>query len=93
MRAPSPRSYALDRQEYLKSLTEQIRTKRARIMVAEEVEAHIEDQKQDFMAHGLGEEEAESMAVVEMGDPVEAGVKLDRVHQDGMDSSDGDFSY
>ena len=55
--------YALDRQEYLKSLTEQIRTKRARTMVAEEVEAHIEDQKQDFMAHGLGEEEAESMAV------------------------------
>ena len=50
--------YALDRQEYLKSLTEQIRTKRARTMVAEEVEAHIEDQKQDFMAHGLGEEEA-----------------------------------
>ncbi len=61
--------YALDRQEYLKSLTEQIGTKRARIMVAEEVKAHIEDQKQDFMAHGLGEEEAESMAVVEMGDP------------------------
>lgn len=77
--------YALDRQEYLKSLTEQIRTKRARIMVAEEVEAHIEDQKQDFMAHGLGEEEAESMAVVEMGDPVEAGVKLDRVHRPKME--------
>lgn len=77
--------YALDRQEYLKSLTEQIRTKRARTMVAEEVEAHIEDQKQDFMAHGLGEEEAESMAVVEMGDPVEAGVKLDRVHRPKME--------
>lgn len=77
--------YALDRQEYLKSLTEQIRTKRARIMVAEEVEAHIEDQKQDFMAHGLGEEEAESMAVVEMGDPVETGVKLDRVHRPKME--------
>ena len=77
--------YALDRQEYLKSLTEQIRTKRARTMVAEEVEAHIEDQKQDFMAHGLGEEGAESMAVVEMGDPVEAGVKLDRVHRPKME--------
>ena len=77
--------YALDRQEYLKSLTEQIRIKRARTMVAEEVEAHIEDQKQDFMAHGLGEEEAESMAVVEMGDPVEAGVKLDRVHRPKME--------
>ena len=77
--------YALDRQEYLKSLTEQIRIKRARTMVAEEVEAHIEDQKQDFMAHGLGEEEDESMAVVEMGDPVEAGVKLDRVHRPKME--------
>lgn len=83
--------YALDRQEYLKSLTEQIRTKRARTMVAEEVEAHIEDQKQDFMAHGLGEEEAESMAVIEMGDPVEAGVKLDRVHRPKMDWIDGQW--
>lgn len=82
--------YALDRQEYLKSLTEQIRTKRARTMVAEEVEAHIEDQKQDFMAHGLGEE-AESMAVIEMGDPVEAGVKLDRVHRPKMDWTDGQW--
>ena len=79
--------YALDRQEYLKSLTEQIRTKRARTMVAEEVEAHIEDQKQDFMAHGLGEEEAESMAVVEMGDPVETGVSLDRIHRPHMEWS------
>ena len=37
--------YALDRQEYLKSLTEQIRTKRARTMVAEEVEARSEERR------------------------------------------------
>ena len=44
--------YALDRQEYLKSLTEQIRTKRARTMVGEEVEAHMEDRKRDLMVQG-----------------------------------------
>lgn len=48
--------YALDRQEYLKSLTEQIRTKRARTMVAEEVEAHIENQKQVHGSWNLGED-------------------------------------
>lgn len=76
---------ALDRQEYLTALADQIRTKRARAMVAEEVEAHIEDQKQDFIAHGLNEAEAEAAAVMEMGDPVEAGVKLDRVHRPKME--------
>ena len=77
--------YALDRQEYLTSLTDQIRAKRARAMVAKEVEAHIEDQKQDFIAHGFGEVEAEAMAVAEMGDPVETGVKLDRIHRPKME--------
>ena len=76
---------ALNRQEYLTALTNQIRTKRARTMVAEEVEAHIEDQKQDFIAHGLDEAEAESMAVAEMGDPIEAGIELDCIHRPKME--------
>lgn len=75
----------MDRENYLATLTEQIRAKRARTMVAREVEDHIDDQKEMFLADGMTEEEAEEEAVREMGDPVEAGVALDRIHRPQMD--------
>ena len=37
------------------------------------------------MAQGMSEAEAEEAAVREMGDPVEAGVQLDRIHRPKMD--------
>lgn len=77
----------MDRCSYLHILEEQIRTKRARAMVLEEVEAHIEDQKTAFLAEGMTTTEAEEAAVREMGDPVEAGVALDRVHRPKMEWS------
>ncbi len=77
----------MDRREYLHLLEDQIRTRRARPMVLEEVEAHIEDQKLTFQAEGVTDIEAEEAAVREMGDPVEAGVALDRVHRPKMEWS------
>ena len=74
----------LDRHEFLVILTDQIRTKRARPMILREMEAHIEDQKRAFMSEGMTDAEAEEAAVREMGDPVEAGVALDRVHRPKM---------
>ena len=71
-------------QEYLDCLTEQIRYQPARYAVREEVRAHIEDQRLAYEARGLGPEEAEVLAVRQMGDPVEAGVELDRVHRPRM---------
>lgn len=71
-------------EEYLDALTAQIRCKKARGAVEEEVKQHIEDQKDAFLAEGMGEQEAEEAAVREMGDPVEAGVALDRVHRPKM---------
>jgi hypothetical protein len=71
-------------QEYLDRLTEQIRYQPARYAVREEVRAHIEDQCLAYEARGLGPEEAEVLAVRQMGDPVEAGVELDRVHRPRM---------
>lgn len=75
----------MDRHSYLHILAEQIRTKRARPMVIKEVEAHIEDQKLSFIAERMTAAEAEEAAVREMGDPVEAGVALDRVHRPKME--------
>lgn len=75
----------MTRLDYLKLLTEQIRCKKARPMIEEEYQAHIDDQKLDFMAQGMSEAEAEEAAVREMGDPVEVGVQLDRIHRPKMD--------
>jgi len=75
----------MNRTEYLKSLTEQIRNKYARELVAEEITAHIEDQKEAFLLDGKSEEEAEKLAVKEMGNPVEAGSQLDKVHRPKTD--------
>lgn len=71
-------------EEYLKILTDQIRCKKARPAVCEEIRGHIEDQKSAFMEEGLNETEAEAAAVREMGDPVDTGVSLDRVHRPCM---------
>lgn len=68
-------------EEYLKVLLEQIRSKKARDLVCEEIKNHITDQIDDNIQHGMNEEEAITAAVKEMGDPVEAGIALDRVHR------------
>lgn len=77
----------MEKRDFLNILEEQIRSKRARPMIIKEIEAHIEDQKRDFMADGMAEKEAEEAAVLEMGDPVEAGVALDRIHRPRMEWS------
>lgn len=71
----------MDRTEYLDTLTDQIRYKKAREMVRKELAAHIEDQKEAYLLAGKSEEEAEEMAVREMGNPVEAGLALNQVHR------------
>lgn len=74
----------MEMREYLDTLSEQIRCKKARPMIVEEIEQHIEDQAEAYRAGGMEEKEALQKAVKEMGDPVEAGVALDRVHRPKM---------
>lgn len=71
--------------DYLVTVSEQIRCKRAWPMIERELKNHIEDQKIDCMAEGMTEKEAEEEAVRQMGDPVETGVSLDQVHRPLMD--------
>ena len=65
-------------------LSGQIRCKRAVPLVTKELEAHIEEQKADFLAEGMSESEAEELSVREMGDPVEAGIQMDGIHRPKM---------
>lgn len=74
----------MDKKKYIQTVTEQIRCKRALPLVTKELEGHIEDQKSDYMKAGMNVEEAEEAAVLEMGDPVEVGVEMDRIHRPKM---------
>jgi len=68
-------------EEYIKKLLEQVRFKKAHRGIAEEIRAHIEDQIEDNMAAGMDREAAEKAAIADMGDPVEVGISMDRVHR------------
>lgn len=67
--------------EYLKTLMEQIRCKKARPYIRQELQDHLEDQIEANMNAGMNYETAEKEAVKDMGDPVETGISLDRIHK------------
>lgn len=67
--------------EYLKAVAEQIRVKRIRQTLTDELRDHMELQKADFMEDGLSEEEAGRRTIEEMGDALLVGGELDRVHR------------
>lgn len=71
-------------EEYLRILLEQVRCKKAHTLIADEIQAHMEDQIEDNMASGMPKEMAEMAAVRDMGDPVETGISLDRIHRPAM---------
>lgn len=64
---------------YLDAVSDQIRWGRARRLVIPELRQHLEDQRDAFLAEGIGD--AERRAVEEMGDPVAVGAELDRIHR------------
>lgn len=64
---------------YLETVAEQIRWKRARPVIVQELGRHLEDQRDAFLEENI--EEAECLAVEEMGDPVVVGIELDRIHR------------
>lgn len=71
-------------EEYLRTVTEQMRCKKARGAVRDEIQCHIADQKEAFMQDGMEAEEAEIAAVKDMGDPVDVGISMDRIHRPKM---------
>ena len=62
--------------EYLRTVTEQVRCSRMHDSIAEELKDHILDQAEAFEEEGTDHEQALELAVREMGDPVETGVAL-----------------
>lgn len=66
---------------YLTMAGEQIRWKRAKPALLEELRTHLLDQRDACLAEGMSEEEAQAEAVLQMGDAVAVGQGLDRVHR------------
>lgn len=71
-------------EQYLETLLSQIRCKKARPYITEELKGHMECQIEDNMQEGMAYEEAEKKAVEDMGDPIEVGISLDRIHKPRM---------
>lgn len=74
----------MGKKEYMEILLSQIRNDKAKELVGQEIEAHIDDQAEVYMEFGVDADTAEKKAVRSMGDPVETGVSLDRIHKPKM---------
>ena len=66
---------------YTEKVCQQIRWKKAHGIVAQEIENHLIDQKNAYMAMGDSESTAEEKALLQMGDPVAVGAALDSTHK------------
>ena len=68
-------------EEYLGTVRELVRWKRARDGATQELRTHLLDQRDAYLEQGMDEEAAARESVRQMGDPVEVGTALDRVHR------------
>lgn len=67
--------------QYSMTVCEQIRWKKARSLVAQEIEDHICDQRDIYIEKGFTEDNATDKAVAQMGDAVSIGLELDKTHK------------
>lgn len=68
-------------QKYCGDVCDQIRWKKAKPMIAVEVEHHLCDQRDAYLSDGDDEKTATQKALEQMGDAVIVGQKLDQVHR------------
>ncbi|MHB8132435.1 MAG: FtsW/RodA/SpoVE family cell cycle protein [Mobilitalea sp.] len=69
------------KENYLELIKNQIRCKKAKDIVLEEIDHHIEDQKAAYLLDDGDENIAMDKALEQMGDPIEVGKQLDKIHK------------
>ncbi len=67
--------------DYITTVKEQIRNNKAKLLIEDELKDHLEEQIKAFEEDGLSYVEAEQKAILDMGDPVEVGTELNRIHR------------
>ncbi|MDA7025111.1 FtsW/RodA/SpoVE family cell cycle protein [Bacillus sp. CLL-7-23] len=70
-----------DSEKFIQKTCEQVRFKAAHKGIEQELAAHIEDNMEEFIAQGLDEKTASEKAIKCMGDPIEIGGALNKVHR------------
>ncbi|WP_110928750.1 FtsW/RodA/SpoVE family cell cycle protein [Bacillus massiliglaciei] len=70
---------------FLEEVISCIRSKEAKEYVEIELKAHLNQTKKEWMKKGYKEDEAEELAVRNMGSPFDIGRKMDRLHRPKID--------
>lgn len=77
--------FHLQIKEFLNCVCEQIKYKPICHQISEEMENHLKESKESFMAQGLTEQEAEEQAIKQMGNAEEIGKNLNQIHRPKLD--------
>lgn len=72
-------------ERFLKEVTNHIKSKEAKDLVATELNFHLKQAKDMWMDKGLSEEIAEDKAVEQMGSPIKLGQELNKLHKPKVD--------
>uniref|UniRef100_UPI0034D77A66 FtsW/RodA/SpoVE family cell cycle protein n=1 Tax=Bacillus wiedmannii TaxID=1890302 RepID=UPI0034D77A66 len=72
-------------EHFLKEVTNHIKSKEAKDLVATELDFHLKQTKNMWMDKGLSEEVAEDKAVEQMGSPIKLGRELNKLHKPKVD--------
>jgi len=67
--------------EYVSTVCQQMRWKKARERVSDELTSHIADSRDAYLSQGLNEADATASAITDTGDAAIVGTQLDRVHR------------
>lgn len=71
--------------QFLESVCEQIKYKPIRKDIAKELENHLEESKENYIQQGMEENIAEEEAIKQMGEAIEIGKELNKVHKAKFD--------
>ena len=75
----------MNAKEFLNNVSKEIKYKPANKPITEELESHIEEAKKDYLCKGYLENEAEEMAVEQMGNAKKIGKELNKIHRPKLD--------
>ena len=71
--------------DFLNTVSNQIKYKPVREIITEELKEHIDEIISENTTNGLSQELAEEIAVKQMGNPVQIGKNLNKIHKPKMD--------
>ena len=71
--------------EFLEKVCGEIKYKPIQNDVTEELKCHMEEIKEEQIENGIEENKAEEIAVKRMGEPIEIGKKLNKIHKPKLD--------